>query len=91
VDFTRRFKAARYFYNVQVGTKMKLEKMAKADDKWDDTDAGVIKECHDQASGRLLALLYMENADQNKYGPLWTSFPSIRISTPRPSTMPQMC
>jgi hypothetical protein len=44
VDFTRRFKAARDFYETQVGTKMKLEKMAKNDDKWDKTDANAVEE-----------------------------------------------
>jgi hypothetical protein len=31
VDFTRRFKAARDFHESQVGTKMKIKKMAKID------------------------------------------------------------
>jgi hypothetical protein len=47
VGFTRRFKAARGFYNAQVGIKMKLEKMAKANDKWDETDAGVTGQVED--------------------------------------------
>jgi hypothetical protein len=39
--------------------------MAKRDEQW---DAGtVVKDCHNRASARLIALLYMENADQKKY------------------------
>jgi hypothetical protein len=68
VDFTRRFKAARDFHEAQVGTKMNIEKMAKIDEKWDETDDQVMKECFDRASARLMALLYLENSDQNKHG-----------------------
>jgi hypothetical protein len=49
----------------QIGTKMKIDNMAKRDEQWDATDGA---DCHDRASARLMALLYMENTDQNKYG-----------------------
>jgi hypothetical protein len=88
VDFTRRFKAARDFYKAQVGTKMKLEKMAKNDDKWDETDANTVKECHDQENGRLMALLYMENADQNKYGSV---IKGLMDQYPKTGDMGYMC
>jgi hypothetical protein len=68
VDYTRRFKAARDFYKAQQGDKITCEKMAKADDEWDETDNKKMKECRKRASARLISLLYMKNADQNKYG-----------------------
>jgi hypothetical protein len=51
-----------------VGSKLKIEKMAKADPAWDPQDQAVMEECHEKAFARLMALLYMENADQTKYG-----------------------
>jgi hypothetical protein len=44
VDFTRRFKAARDYHEAQVGMKMKIEKMVKIDEKWNDKADQVMKE-----------------------------------------------
>jgi hypothetical protein len=68
VDYTRRFKTAKEFLEAQLGGKLKIDKKAKEDEEWDETDATKMKECHEQANARLMALMYLENADQNKYG-----------------------
>jgi hypothetical protein len=44
VDDTRRFKAARDFYEAQLGEKMRCKKLARADDEWDETDNNKVKE-----------------------------------------------
>jgi hypothetical protein len=62
VDFTRRFKAARDFHESQVGTKMKIKKMAKIDKEWDDKDDKIMKQCFDRASARCMALLLIPNS-----------------------------
>jgi hypothetical protein len=69
VDYTRCFKTAKDFLEAQLGGKLKIDKMAKEDEDWDETNATKMKECNEQANARLMALMYLENADQNKY---WT-------------------
>jgi hypothetical protein len=68
VDYTRRFKTAKEFLEAQLGGKLKIDKMAKEDEEWDETNAVKMKECDEQANARLMALMYLENADQNIYG-----------------------
>jgi hypothetical protein len=68
VDYSRRFNAARNFYEAQQGEKIMCKKMAKADDEWDEKDNNKMKEYRNRSSARLISLLYVENADQNKYG-----------------------
>jgi hypothetical protein len=79
-DFTRRFKAARDFHEAQVGTKMKIEKMAKIDEKWDNMD--------DQVSEQDLWRYYiwrMPTKESMVWSSRdsWTSFRLTRISIPR--------
>jgi hypothetical protein len=68
VDCTRCFRTAKDFFEAQLRGKLSIEKMANEDEEWDDTDDAKMKECHEQANARLMALLYLENVDQNKYG-----------------------
>jgi hypothetical protein len=67
-DYTRRFKTARDVMESHLGSKLKVKKMAEADPLWSATDAAVQEQCHERAYARLIALLYIENADQAKYG-----------------------
>jgi hypothetical protein len=68
VDYTRRFKTAKEFLEAQLGGKLKIDEMAKEDEEWDETKATKMKECHERANARLMALTYLENVDQNKCG-----------------------
>jgi hypothetical protein len=45
---------------------MRLKKMAKSDN----TDQAIQEACYEPASDKVLALLYLENSDQIKYGTL---------------------
>jgi hypothetical protein len=91
VDYTRRFKAVRDIMESHIGSKLKIEKMAKADPAWNNQDQAVIEECHEKAFARLMALLYLENADQAKYGSIFkglgNQFPLTKISIQRQSPM----
>jgi hypothetical protein len=39
VDYTSRFKTAKDFLEAQLGGKLKIDKMAKEDEEWDETNA----------------------------------------------------
>jgi hypothetical protein len=54
VDYTRHFKTAKEFLEAQLGGKLKIDKMAKEDEEWDETDATKVKECHERANARLM-------------------------------------
>jgi hypothetical protein len=45
------------------GSKLNIDKMAKEDEEWDETNA-----TNERADARLMVLMYLENVDQNKYG-----------------------
>jgi hypothetical protein len=68
VDYTRRFKSSRDVLESHVGGKLTFLKMSQTDDDWDDTDSVKQQLCHERAYGRLLALLYLQNSEQTKYG-----------------------
>jgi hypothetical protein len=55
VDYTRCVKTAKEFLEAQLGGKLKIDKMAKEDEEWDETNATKMKECHEQANSRLMA------------------------------------
>jgi hypothetical protein len=59
VDYTRRFNSARDIMESHIGSKLKMEKMAKADPAWNNQDQAVIEECHERAFARLMAFLYL--------------------------------
>jgi hypothetical protein len=68
VDYTRRFKSSRDVLESHVGGKMEFIKMAKTEVMWSDTDLDKQKACLDQSYQRLIALLYLQNSEQRKYG-----------------------
>jgi hypothetical protein len=68
VDYTRRFKSSRDVLESHVGGKLQFTKMSQSDDDWDKTDTDKQKKCHERAYGRLIALLYLQNSEQIKYG-----------------------
>jgi hypothetical protein len=66
-DYTRRFKTTRDVYKSHIGSKMRLKKMTESDPLWDNTHQATQEVCYERASDKVLALLYLENADQSKY------------------------
>lgn len=70
VDFTKRFKSATDVAESHIGEKLRFMKLAKADEEWTSIDADIQEECYKRAYDKVIALLYMMNSDQTKYGSL---------------------
>jgi hypothetical protein len=69
-DHTRRFKTAREILESHIGGQIILAKSVRTMPKYDPKDPTVIQDCIKKASEQLFAFLYLENADQDKYGSL---------------------
>jgi hypothetical protein len=68
VNFTQQFKSAIDVAESHIGEKLRFMKLAKADEEWTSIDADIQEECCKRAYGKVIALLYMMNSDQTKYG-----------------------
>jgi hypothetical protein len=55
-------------FESHVGTKIRFSKLAEADPLWDDAREAIMVACYDRAYSQVMALLYLKNADQTKYG-----------------------
>jgi hypothetical protein len=69
-DYTRRFKTAREILESHLGGQIILSKFVRTMDNYDPNDQIIIQDCIDKASEQLFAFLYLENADDDKYGSL---------------------
>ena len=67
-DYTKRFKTARDVLNTQLGNPIILNKYAKTLEGWNEFDDDKKEELTKTASQHLEAFIYLENADQAKYG-----------------------
>ena len=72
VDYTMRFKSARDIFKSHIGGKMKIKKLAASIEGWDDNDESTHATCYNKAYDAFVSLLYLENANKNKYGSLLT-------------------
>ena len=68
--YTKKFKAARDVLVQHIGGPLILTKIVEAMDDYDATDAANVKEHQELAWKRLIAYIYMVNADKDKYGSL---------------------
>ena len=76
IDYTSRFKSARDVLSAQIGGSLILTKFVKDMPEYDPNDADKVTKCQKEAYEQLTAYLYLENADRNKYGSLYTSLSS---------------
>jgi hypothetical protein len=67
-DYTTRFRSSKSVFKSHVGTKIRFTKLAEADPMWDDTNNVIMLQCYDRAYSQAMALLYLKNANQTKYG-----------------------
>jgi hypothetical protein len=67
-DYTRRFKTSTEILESHLGGPLVLEKYVKTMTDYDEKDTDKLEELTKQASERLFAFMYLENADQDKYG-----------------------
>jgi hypothetical protein len=67
-DFTTRFRSANAVFKSHIGKQIIFTKLAEVDPLWDAMSTPVKKECYDRAYSQVMALLYLKNADQTKYG-----------------------
>jgi hypothetical protein len=69
-DYTRRFKTAREILESHLGRQIILAKFVRTMPKYDAKDMTAVQDCIETGSEQLFAFLYLENADQEKYGSL---------------------
>jgi hypothetical protein len=69
-DYTRRFKTSREILESHLGGPIILSKFVKTMNGYDPKDLNKTNKCIEKASEQLFAFLYLENADQAKYGSL---------------------
>jgi hypothetical protein len=69
-DYTRRFKTSREILESHLGGPIILSKFVKTMSGYDPKDLIKTNVCIEKASEQLFAFLYLENADQAKYGSL---------------------
>eukprot|EP00957_Ditylum_brightwellii_P038138 2883907-Ditylum_brightwellii.AAC.1 len=67
-DFTRRFKTSKDILESHLGGSIQLEKYVDTVDAYDESNEDSIVNCTKEASEQLFAYVYLENADQSKYG-----------------------
>jgi hypothetical protein len=67
-DYTRRFKTAREILESHLGGQIILTKYVKTMPTYDENNLGETTKLIEIASEQLFAFLYLENADQDKYG-----------------------
>jgi hypothetical protein len=67
-DYTRRFKTSTEILESHLGGPLILEKYVRTMTGYDKTNDSKMDELIKQASESLFAYLYLENADQDKYG-----------------------
>jgi hypothetical protein len=69
-DYTRRYKTAREILESYLGGQIVLTKFVRTMPKYDQNNAEASTECIENASEQLFTFVYLENADQDKYGSL---------------------
>jgi hypothetical protein len=69
-DYTRHFKTTREILESHLGGQIILKKIVRTMPKYDPNDAEANTQCIEKASEQLFTFLYLENADQDKYGSL---------------------
>jgi hypothetical protein len=70
-DYTRRFKTAREILESHLGAgQIILSKFVRTMDNFDPKNTAIMQDCIEKASEQLFAFLYLENADEDKYGSL---------------------
>lgn len=67
-EFATRFKASRDLMTEQLGGVILMPKYVKTMPDYDENDEDKIKKCEEEAFEALTAYIFMENADQAKYG-----------------------
>ena len=68
-DYTRRFRTAREVMESHIGGPIVLEKVCRQDGNYQKTFAeDTKKKFHNAVFDRMMAYMYLENADQDKYG-----------------------
>ena len=79
-DYTRRFKTSREMLESHIGGLISSIKYIKTMPTYDDTDNDIVNILTDNASEQLIALLYLENANQNKYGSIMKNLNTQQIA-----------
>jgi hypothetical protein len=69
-DYTKRFKTTREILESHIGGHLVLTKFVQMMPAYVAADSDKVSACVQEASEQLFAFLYMENADQDKYGSL---------------------
>jgi hypothetical protein len=75
-EYTRKFKAAKDILVSHVGAPLNFAKYVKTMDGYNANDTAKVEVLTKQAQEQFLAFLFLENADQNKYGSLLTNLNS---------------
>ena len=75
-DYTRRFKTSMEILESHIGGPLQLPKYVKTMDGYDETSPSKKRELANQASEQLFTYIYLENADQKKYGTVLKSLNS---------------
>ena len=75
-DYTRRFKTSRDILESHIGSGVVLRKVVQAMPHFEKASAADIERMTQETSERLFAFIYLENADQAKYGSILTNLNS---------------
>ena len=67
-DYTRRFKTTRDVMVTQVSDSIELKQIMRSLEGWDETDPSQNNEYRKNSWDRYIALVYLNNADNTKYG-----------------------
>jgi hypothetical protein len=67
-DYTKWFRVARDVLESQFGGPIALTKYVEKESNYDPTNETIVKQCRKTVSEEFLAVLYLKNADQKKYG-----------------------
>jgi hypothetical protein len=76
LDYTRRFKTAKEILESQLGSPLILKKFVMSAEGFDETNFTKTNLMLEKASEQGFAFLYLENADQTKYGTILTNLHS---------------
>ena len=67
-----RFNSARGIMRSQIGWRLPFKKLADTDETWDTDPTAENTQAYKNAYDAFVAMLFLENADRNKYGTLIT-------------------
>lgn len=67
-DYTKRFRVARDVLEAQFGGPLAAYKYVEQETDYDPDDPDIVDQCRKTVSEEFLAVLYLKNADQKKYG-----------------------